>query len=150
MADLIKNKKAGLDYFFLDHYEAGVELLGTEVKSIKNHQGSLLGARVVIRGGEAYLLGANIPPFQPANAPLDYDPERTRRLLLTEKQLGTLVGLEAKPGLTLIPISLHNKGKLIKLKFAVAKGKKKVDKREDLKKREAKREIERSLKNKYR
>ncbi|HVS79649.1 MAG TPA: SsrA-binding protein, partial [Candidatus Paceibacterota bacterium] len=80
---LIRNKKANFDYETLKSFEGGLELLGFEVKSVRNHQGSLDGSHVSIRGGEAFLLNAHIPPFQPANAPKDYDPYRTRRILLT-------------------------------------------------------------------
>ncbi len=144
------NKKAYHDYEILDEYESGIELKGFEVKSIKLGRASLKGARVVLRGGEAFLIGANIPPYQAANTPKDYDPERARRLLLTKKEINKLLGKEQEKGLTLPALLLYNKGNLIKLKFAVARGKKKYDKREQIKKRDQKRDIERSLKYKFR
>ena len=145
-----QNKKAYHDYEILDEYEAGIELKGFEVKSVKLGRASLKGARVVLRGGEAFLIGANIPRYQAANTPKDYDPERARRLLLTKKELNKLLGKEQEKGLTLPALSLYNKGRLIKLKFAVARGKKKYDKREQIKKQDQKRDIERSLKYKFR
>ncbi|MEK7593676.1 MAG: SsrA-binding protein SmpB [Patescibacteria group bacterium] len=143
---LIENKKAGLKYEILEKFEAGIELLGAEVKSLRTHRGSLLGAHIIIRGGEAYLVGANIPPYQPANAAKDYDPERNRKLLLTKKEIAALAGQESKRGLTIVPISMYNKGRKIKISLAVGRGKKKYDKRETLKRRSDMREMERTLK----
>lgn len=144
---LIQNKKVKLNYELLKTYEAGLDLRGFEVKALRNHMGSLEGSHVTIRGGEAYLLGATIPPYQPANTPKDYDPMRNRRLLLNAKEIAELSGEESSRGLTIVPISVYNKGKSLKIEIAVARGKKKYDKREDLKKRTAKRDIERTLKN---
>ncbi|MEX0918415.1 MAG: SsrA-binding protein SmpB [Candidatus Paceibacterota bacterium] len=150
MSDLVSNKKARFDYELLDQYEAGIELTGREVKSLKNGQGSLLGAHIIIRGGEAFLVGTTIPPYQPANNADTYDPARPRRVLLTKKELATLAGQEKTKGLTIVPLSVYSKGKKVKLRLAVVKGKKKYDKRETLKKKDAKREIERTLKREYR
>ena len=97
-------------------------------------------------GGEAFLVNAHIPPSQPGNPPKDYEPLRNRRLLLTKKELAALAGAESKKGLTIVPISVYGKSRKLKLRIAVARGKKQHDKRETLKKRDAKREIERSLK----
>lgn len=143
MADLIRNNKASFHYELLDRYEAGLELLGPEVKSVRAGHGSLEGARVVVRGGEGYLVGATIPAYQPANAPDDYDPARTRRLLLSKSELATLVGTSERQRLTLVPLAVYNKNRRLKLGFAVARGKKKHDKRETIKKREAARDIDR-------
>jgi len=143
---LISNKKAYFDFEILETYEAGISLLGTEVKSIRKGQGKLEGAHVVIRGGEAFLTGASIPAFQKANAAADYDPERTRKLLLNKKQLGELYKQSEQAGLTIVPISLYNKSRKIKLEIALARGKKKTDKREAIKKRDTERELRRSLK----
>ncbi|MES2087808.1 MAG: SsrA-binding protein SmpB [Patescibacteria group bacterium] len=143
---LVLNKKVGFDYEILEKFTAGIELLGFEVKAIRNKQGSLEGSYVSIRGAEAFLINANIPAFQPNNAPKDYDPLRNRKLLLTKKEIAELAGNEKKKGLTIVPISMYNTGRKIKLDIAIASGKKKFDKRQDLKKREAKREIERTLK----
>lgn len=144
---LIENKKIGLKYEILEKFDAGIELLGTEVKSLKTHHGSILGAHIIIRGGEAYLVGANIPPYQPANTRKDYDPTRVRKLLLTKKEIVVLGANESKRGLTIVPIAAYNKGPKIKISLAVARGKKKYDKREALKRRDDMREIERTLKS---
>lgn len=147
MMSLIESKKAHFDYEILETYEAGIELLGTEVKSLKNKRGSLEGARVIIRGNEAYLVGASIPPYQEKNAPVDYDRTRTRKLLLTKKEIKELIGKEQAKGLTIVPISMYNKGRKVKVDIAVVRGKKKYEKRESIKKRDVEREIGRTLKN---
>jgi len=144
---LLQNKKVKLNYEILKSFEAGLDLLGFEVKALRNHMGSLEGSHVTVRGGEAFLVGATIPPYQPANTPKEYDPARNRRLLLHAKELAELAGSESQRGLTIVPISVYNKGRNLKLKIAIARGKKKYDKREDLKKRTAKRDIERTLKH---
>jgi SsrA-binding protein len=149
---LLANKKARFNYEILKTFEAGIELLGTEVKSLRAKRGKLEGAHVIVRpsgrsgGSEAFLVGASIPAYQPANAPKDYDPERVRRLLLTGKELAELSGADTQKGLTLVPLSLYSKGQKLKVEFALARGKKKHDKRQTLKDREARRTIERSLK----
>lgn len=146
MANLLENKKASLNYEWLEIYEAGVELLGGEVKSLKNRLGSLDGARTLIRGKEAYVVGMFIPPYQASNLVGEYDPYRTRRLLMKKKEIAELEERLSQKGLTIVPLSVYNKGKLVKIKIALARGKKKFDKREDLKKKEAKRDIARELK----
>jgi SsrA-binding protein len=143
---LIENKKAHFNYEILEKFEAGIELLGHEVKSLKNKQGSLDGAYVLVRGGEVYLVNANIPSYQPANAPNDYDPYRNRRLLLTKKEISELSLAEGTKGLTIVPISVYNKGSKLKLSFGIGRGKKKADKRESIKKRDTERELGRTLK----
>lgn len=145
--DYAYNKKAKFNYEILEEYEAGIELLGHEVKSIKTKKCSLEGARVTVRGSEAYLIGATVNPYQAANIADGYDPERNRRLLLSKKQLEELSKKEDTKGLTIIPISLYNKGKNIKVRVAVARGKKQFDKRQTIKDRESKREIGREMKN---
>jgi SsrA-binding protein len=144
---LIRNDKIGFDYTILEEIEAGLELLGLEVKSLRAGQGSLKGARVVSRGGEAYLVGATIPAWQVLNAPKDYDAMRTRRLLLSKKQIAQVASAEGQDGLTIVPISVYNKGRNLKLGIGIARGKKKADKRQTLKKRDDERRIRRSLKN---
>lgn len=146
MTTLIKNKKATLNYEILSTYEAGLDLRGFEVKALRTKKGSLEGSHVTVRGGEAYLLGATISPYQPLNTPANYDPTRNRRLLLTKKEIGELAGSEGQKGLTIVPISVYSKGRHLKIEIAVVRGKKKYDKREVLKKRTAKRDIERTLK----
>lgn len=144
---LIQNKKAYFNYEILERVEAGIELLGFEVKSLKKGQGSLEGAHITIRGNEAYLINMQIPPYQPANTPKDYDPMRNRKLLLTKKEIVDLGKTEGQKGLTIIPLSVYNKGRKVKLEIAVVRGKKKYDKRESIKKRDTDREIRRDLKN---
>ena len=146
MTTYIQNKKVNLNYEMLKEYEAGISLLGTEVKAVRIKLGKLDGSHVVIRGNEAFLVGASISAFQKANAPEDFDPERTRKLLLSKKQLFELERDGEKAGLTIVPIALYNSGQKLKLKIALARGKKKHDKRETLKARDTKREIERALK----
>ena len=147
MADLLQNKKVLFDYEILEKFEAGLELRGFEVKALRNKLGSILGARVIIRGGEAFVVGMEIPPYQPANTPKEYEPQRTRKLLLKKSEIKYLAGKGEKRGLTIVPIAARVKGRRIKLEIAVARGKKKYDKREKIKKRESKRKIERELKN---
>lgn len=141
-----ENRKARFNYEILEKYETGIELLGVEVKSVRGGQMSLEGAFVIVRGGEVYLINANIPPYQVKNTPKDYDPLRNRKLLLTKKEINELAGNEKNKSLTIVPISVYNKGRKIKIEIALAKGKKKFDKRETLKKRDTDREIRRTLK----
>ena len=145
---LIENARAGFDYEILETLEAGLELFGFEVKSLRAGRGSLKGARVVARGGEAYLVGATIPAWQIANAPKSYDPERPRRLLISRKEITQVASAEAEKGLTIIPLSVYNKSRNLKLSVAIARGKKKEDKRHSIRAREEKRRIERTLKTK--
>lgn len=140
---LLENKKIRLNFEILKTFEAGLALHGFEVKSLRGKQGSLEGAHVSVRGNEAFLIGATIPPYQPANTPPSYEPDRNRTLLLNKREISELASAERQKGLTVVPISVYNKGTHIKLEIAIARGKKKYDKREDLKKRTAKREIER-------
>ncbi len=146
MTSLIINKKAGFNYEFLEKFDAGIELFGHEAKSIRAGHGNLEGGYVIIRGGEAFLIGTTIPPYQANNSPKDYEPERNRKLLLTKKELKNLAELELKNGLTIIPLSMYNKGRSIKVQVALARGKKQFDKRETIKKRETDREMRRTLK----
>lgn len=146
MPNYAENRKARFNYEVLEKYETGIELLGTEVKSVRGGQISLEGAFVIVRGGEAYLINANIPPYQIKNAPKDYDPLRNRKLLLTKKEITELAGSEKNKSLTIVPISVYNKGRKIKVEIALVKGKKRLDKRETIKKRETDREIRREIK----
>ena len=150
MPDYVRNKKIYLNFNVLEEYTAGVELVGFEVKSVKGNRGSLEGSHITIRGGEAYLIGGFIPPYQANNTPKGYDPHRNRRLLLKKNEIKELERFESQRGLTVVPISMYNKGNLIKLKFAVAQGKKKFDKREDIKRKDTGRDVERDLKIKMR
>ncbi len=150
MTTFVDNKKAHFNYEILEKFEAGIELLGFEVKSIKNNQGSLEGSYVVVRGGEAYIMNLFIPPYQEKNTPKDYEPRRNRRVLLTKKEIKKLAEVEmsaGRGGLTIVPISLYNKSNLIKVTLAVVRGKKKFDKRETTKKRETDRIVRREFRD---
>lgn len=144
---VLENKRVGFDYSIVEEMEAGLELHGFEVKSLRAGQGSLKGARVVARGGEAYLVGATVPAWQPANAPKSYDPERTRRLLLSQKEIAHIASAEGEKGLTIVPLKVYNKGRNLKLLLAIARGKKKEDKRQSIREREEKRRMQRSLRD---
>ncbi|KKU81378.1 MAG: SsrA-binding protein [Parcubacteria group bacterium GW2011_GWA1_47_8] len=143
---LIENKKIYFNYEVLTRYEAGIELLGLEVKSLRGGRGSLEGSHVTVRGGEAFLVGATINPYQPGNTEEGYDPMRNRRLILTKPELAEIAAQESKKGLTIVPISVYNKKRKIKVEIAIVRGKKTQDKRETIKKREAGRDILRDLK----
>lgn len=147
MSTYISNKKAHFNYEILETFEAGISLFGYEVKAIRAGRGKLEGGHVVIRGGEAFLVGVSISYFQEANTPKGYDTERTRKLLLSKKQLKELERGGEQAGLTIVPIKLYNVGRNIKLEIALVRGKKKADKRESIKKRDVKRDIDRILKN---
>lgn len=143
MSDLVFNKKATFNYEITDTIEAGIELFGFEVKSLRLGQGSLDGSYVTIRGGEAFVVGMQVSPFQPKNIPADYNPKRDRRLLLTKEQINSLAGAK----LTIVPISVYNSGRKIKVKVGLAQSKKKFDKRETIKKRETDREVRREFRD---
>jgi len=146
MKILAKNKKAYFNYEILENFEAGISLIGQEVKSIKTRGVSLAGSYVVLKNEEVFWIGLKIPPYQPKNAPKDYNPARTRKLLLKKSEIKYLIGKSKQKGLTLIPLRLYTKNGKIKLEFGIAKGKKKADKRELIKKRETERQIKRELK----
>jgi SsrA-binding protein len=150
--NLLEHKKARLTYEMLKEFDAGIELFGFEVKALRAGFGRLDGSHVIIRpsghrgGFEGWLVGASIPPYQAANTPLSYDPARSRRLLMTKKELTELASLESQKGLTIVPLVVYDKGGLVKIKVAAARGRKKYDKRDVLKKRDAERDIRRTLK----
>lgn len=145
MSALADNKKAYFDYEILETFEAGLVLEGHEVKSIKLGRANIQGAYAIIRGGEAYILGMHVPPYQQANTPANYDPDRTRKILLTRKEIAYLAGKTAEKGLTLLPLQVYTKHGLLKLSLGLGRGKKKTDKRETIKARESKRRIDRIL-----
>ncbi len=147
MAIFAENRKAYFDYEILETFEAGLVLSGPEVKSIKNGRMNLTGSYVNFYNRELYLIGAFVAHYQVKNQPSDYDPYNSRKLLLKKKEIAYMAGKVKERGLTLVPIKVYNKGRRIKLEFAVAKGKKQYDKRESISKREAKRKIEREMKN---
>ncbi len=140
---LIHNKKAHFNYEITGKFDAGIELFGYEVKSVRNAQGSLDGSYVTVRGNEAFLINSFIPPYQEKNAPESFDPRRNRKLLLTKKEIVEFANLEKTKGLTIVPISVYNKGRVLKVELGVGKGKKKFDKRESLKKQTVERETKR-------
>ena len=143
----IQNRKAHFNYDILERFESGLVLQGFEVKAVRAGKGKLDGAYVIIRGSEAFLVGASISPYQPINTPKNYDPEQPRKLLLSKKELARLQTSTTTAGLTIVPFKLYNKSGKIKLEIAIARGKKKHDKRETMKARDSKRDIERTLKS---
>lgn len=149
MPDYAFNRQAVYDYEFLDKYEAGLILNGQEVKSVRAGHISLQGAYAVIKNGEAWLLNAAIPPYQPNNAPDNYDPARSRKILLHKHEIHSLIGQSKQSGLTLVPIRVYNNKGKIKLEFALARGKKIRDKRQAIGRREADRRIQRAVRGKY-
>jgi len=146
MAVYIDNRKAHFNYSIEDTYEAGIELAGFEVKAIKSGKGNINSAFCIVRGGEAFIVNMDIPPYQPKNTDPGYDSARPRRLLLSKKEIKKLGEKDDIKGLTLIPLSLYSKGRRIKVSVAIAKGKKEFDKRETIKKRDTDREISREYK----
>jgi SsrA-binding protein len=147
MKVLAQNKKAYFKYKILEKFEAGIVLIGPEVKSIKSGRINLTGSFIVLKDNEAYLIGCHIPPYQPKNMPADYNPERSRKLLLKKTEIKHLIGKSKQKGLTLVPLRVYTRKGRIKIEFATVKGKKKVDKREIIKKREVEREMQRELKS---
>ncbi len=148
MKTYMSNKKALFNYEVLDTFEAGIQLLGMETKAIKSGKGSLQDAFVVQEGSEMFIVKMYIPPYQPSNTSPGYDPYQKRRILLRKSEIARVIREKESAGLTVVPISLYDKKRLIKVELALVRGKKKFDKRESLKKREANREIGRALKTK--
>ena len=140
-----KNRKAYHDYFIQESYEAGIALLGTEVKSLRDGRANLKDSYAVIKDGEAFLLNCHISPYSHGNMQ-NHDPVRTRKLLLHKKEISKLWGKTNQQGLTLIPLRIYFKDGKAKVEIGVAKGKRQYEKRDSVKEREAKREIERHLK----
>ncbi|CCQ97978.1 tmRNA-binding protein [[Clostridium] ultunense Esp] len=137
-----QNKKARHDYFIEDTFEAGIVLAGTEVKSIRRGKVNLKDSFARIKDGEAFLMNMHISPYEQGNR-YNQDPLRTRKLLLRKKEIFRLMGLTKEKGYSLIPLELYFKGGFAKIELALAKGKKLYDKRESMKERDSKREIER-------
>ena len=146
MVNFAENRKAFYDYEILEKYEAGLVLSGAEVKSIRNGRMNLAGSYINVHNGELYLIGSSIAPYQPKNQPIDYDPQRSRKLLLRSNEIASLIGKIKQKGLTLVPLKVYNKGRRIKIEIAVVRGKRQYDKRAVISKREANRKIERELK----
>ncbi len=135
------NKKARFDYDILETYEAGLVLSGQEAKSIRNGNVGLKGGFVTFHGNIPLLTNVHINPYKFAGQLIGYDPTRSRKILLNTKEINYLREKNQEQGLTIVPLSVYNKDRLIKLEIGLAKGKKKYDKRESLKKKEMKREI---------
>lgn len=144
---LAENKKAEFEYEILEKMEAGLVLTGQEVKSAKMGQINLKGAYVTFYGDNAYILNMHINKYKPAGKLLNYDPTQSRRILLHKKQIAYLRGKSMEKGLTIVPLHVYTKGRLLKIEVAVTRGKKLYDKRETIKKRELKRELDRERKN---
>ncbi len=145
MTIITTNKRALYDYIILETYEAGIELSGQEVKSIKNGRINLSGSHVIIKNNEALLFNADIPPYQPKNAPEDYGSKRSRRLLLHKSEIKSLIGKTREKSLTLVPLKVYTKHHKIKLEIGLVKSRKKADKRDLIKKRETRREIKKVI-----
>ncbi|MDU7412115.1 MAG: SsrA-binding protein SmpB [Anaerococcus sp.] len=146
MKQLANNNKAFHDYFIEKKYEAGIELQGSEVKSIKQGKVSIKESFIGDRNGQMYIYGMHVTPFKEAYDQ-KIDPTRTRKLLLHKKEIDTLIGKKTQDGYTIVPLSVYEKNGLVKIELALAKGKKQYDKRETIKRREADRKIDRALKN---
>ncbi len=142
---IANNKKAFHDYFIEEKFEAGISLAGTEVKSLRMGKCSIKEAFVKVEKGEVYIYNMNISPYEKGNI-FNKDPIRTRKLLLHKQEIRKLVGKQKEKGYTLIPSSVYFKGSLVKIEIALAKGKKLYDKREDIAKKDARREAERDFK----
>lgn len=143
---LANNKKAYHDYFIEEKYEAGLSLLGSEVKSIKKGKVSIKESFISDRKGEMFIYGMHVTPYSQAYDK-DIDPTRTRRLLLHKKEINKLIGKKTQSGYTVVPLKIYERDGLVKLELALAKGKKQYDKRETIKAKDDKRKMDRALKN---
>ena len=141
----MENRRARHDYHFLERFEAGIVLAGTEVKSLREGRAQLRQAYADVRDGEIWLIGAHISPYEHGNI-ANHDPERDRKLLLHSREIASLIGKVQQRGLTLVPTRLYFKNGRVKVELALARGKEQRDKRRDIAKREADRQIERALK----
>ena len=143
---LAENKRGRFDYEIIEEIEAGIELTGFEVKAARAGKMQITGAQAIVRGVEAYLVGTEIAPYQPGNEPDGFDSSRTRRLLLHRQEIERLRGKSEERGLTIVALKVYNKGRRVKVLLGVGRKKKKYDKREKIKKKEAVRKIDRILK----
>ncbi len=142
------NRKARHDYFVIETYEAGIELFGTEVKSLRAGGVNLKDSYCDIDGGEIFALGVHISPYEQGNI-FNRDPLRPKKLLMHKAEIMKLTGLVSREGYTIVPLSLYFKGSRVKMALGLCKGKKNYDKRETIAKRDADRDIERAMKEKY-
>jgi len=142
----VSNRKARHDYFILDTVEAGLVLKGTEVKSLRSGNANLQDSHAVIKNGEVWLLGMHISPYERGSY-LNHDPRRTRKLLLSKREIRRLLTRVQEKGLTIVPLSIYFKGPFAKVELAIAQGKRSYDKREAIKQRDAKRDIAQRLRH---
>ncbi|MCR5001928.1 MAG: SsrA-binding protein SmpB [Lachnospiraceae bacterium] len=142
---IANNKKAYHDYFIEDKYEAGIALFGTEIKSLRQGKCSVKESYIRIENGEVYIVGMHISPYEKGNI-FNKDPLRTRKLLLHKQEIRKLTGKLTEQGYTIVPLQVYLKGSLIKVEIGLAKGKKLYDKRQDIAKKDARREAERDFK----
>ena len=142
------NRAARHEYFVLETYEAGIELFGTEIKSIRNGSVNLKESWADIQNGEVFVYGMHISPYEKGNI-FNRDPFRVRKLLLHKKEINKLYGKLKQDGLTLVPLSLYFKGPRVKMELGLCKGKKLYDKRQTAAERDAKRQIDRAMKERY-
>lgn len=145
-SELVSNKKASFNYEILETFEAGIVLLGTEIKSLRDHGGNLLDAYVKIVKGELWLVGSSIAPYRFGNV-YNHEERRERKLLMHKREINRLKEATQEKGLTLIPLSFFLKNGRVKVKIATAKGKRTADKRDSIKERDDKRRMESALKN---
>lgn len=145
---IAQNKKARHDFFVFESYEAGIELFGTEVKSLRAGSVNLKDSYCHIYKGELFASGVHISPYEQGNI-FNREPMREKKLLMHKKEINKLLGTVTTQGLTLVPLSLYFKGSRVKMEIGLCKGKKLYDKREDMKKRDDNRYIERSVKDRY-
>lgn len=141
---VVTNRKALHEYFILDHYETGIVLRGTEVKSLRQGSANFQDGHALIRNGEVWLIGMHISPFEKGNIN-NHEPKRDRKLLLHKQEIRRLIGRISEKGLTLIPLKIYFKNNIAKVELGLAKGKKAYDKREAIKKRDAERQLRRDV-----
>lgn len=141
------NRKARHDYFIEDQYEAGLSLTGSEIKSLRNGRLNLRGGYARLVRGEIWLYDVHISPYEQSGTHFNHEPTRPRKLLLHRREISRIAGLIDRQGYTLVPLRVYFKGRRAKLELGLARGKKLYDKREDIAKRDAKREIDRALKS---
>lgn len=149
LKQITRNKKAGHDYFILETFEAGIELFGTEVKSIRQGSVNLKDAYCSIKNGELFAVGMHISPYEKGNI-FNKDPLRPKKLLMHKREISRLLGNVKKDGFALVPLSVYLKGSLVKVSIGLCKGKKLYDRREDMAARDAGREMERAIKERNR
>jgi SsrA-binding protein len=145
MSTFAENRKARFDYEILESFSAGIELFGSEVKSVRAGKISLVGSFVIIRGNEAFLQGAKIEPYQPNNEATEQEAERPIKLLLRKDEIEKLEKADSSKGLTIVPLKVYNNGRFLKLELAIVRGKKQFDKRETIKKRDVERDLKKDF-----